>query len=348
MLFHFTPPLPAFMRPVLLPVIGNAFTFVSFFFLISGFILTYNYADRATLSPRNFYIARVSRVYPVYLLVMLLSIPFLQLEWQARSHQDFWAGLILTPFALQGWSPTLSTFWNTVAWTIPAEVALYLVFPYLLRLLQSQAVRLATPARLIALFLALWVIGFLPHIVYLALNPDHFAGAIDRYSDAYWLRALKFTPPAYFCTFTAGMVLARLHATLRLKPMHRAVVGLAGILALALYLAVAVPFVPYVLVHGSLLLPIYATILIGVAGANPVASVFAFRPLVLLGETTFALYLLHFNGIQFIQNHHLTERLHLAAFDPWISFAAIILLAILVTFLYERPARNFVLARFGK
>jgi peptidoglycan/LPS O-acetylase OafA/YrhL len=66
----------------------------------------------------------------------------------------------------------------------------------------------------------------------------------------------------------------------------------------------------------------------------------------LLGETTFALYLLHFNAFQLIHLYKIPERLHVAAFDPWISYAAIMALAALVTFRYERPARNFVLARF--
>src|SRR3989442_6501521 len=51
-LFHFTPP----HLGLLYPVIDNAYVFVGFFFLLSGFILTYNYADRAiTLSKREFW-----------------------------------------------------------------------------------------------------------------------------------------------------------------------------------------------------------------------------------------------------------------------------------------------------
>ena len=71
--FHFTPPHPSFLTPV----IDNAYVFVGFFFLISGFVLGYNYADRPVLVKRQFYLARVSRVYPTYVLVLLLSGPFL-------------------------------------------------------------------------------------------------------------------------------------------------------------------------------------------------------------------------------------------------------------------------------
>jgi peptidoglycan/LPS O-acetylase OafA/YrhL len=342
MFFHFTPPLPNFVRPV----VDNAFTFVGFFFLISGFILAYNYADRPTLSKRRFYVARISRVYPVYLLVLVLSVPFLLQEWQAHTHGDFFTGLVLTPFALQAWSPTLATFWNTVGWTLPAELMLYLIFPYILRFIRAHAHRVSTPAQIIAAFFTLWVIGITPHVTYLLTNPDHLNGPATRYTYAFWLRALKYTPPAYICTFTAGIMVARLQASLSLTPLRRGLLALTGLTLLGVYLGTVAPRVPYVLVHGALLLPLFAMILLGLAGPNLISSAFAWKPIVLLGETTFALYLLHFNAFLLIHFYKLPERLHVAAFDPWISYAFIMLLAMIVTFKYERPARNFVLSRF--
>ena len=341
MFFHFTPSLPGVLRPV----VDNAFTFVGFFFLISGFILAYNYADRPSLSKRKFYVARFSRVYPVYLLVLMLSVPFLYEEWKAHSQADFFTGLLLTPLCLQGWSPKLATFWNTVGWTLPAELMLYLAFPMILKFIKSNADRLATPGRLIACVLALWGIGILPHCIYLLVNPDHLTEPATRYTYAFWLRALKYTPPAYLCTFTAGMLLARLQSVMTLSPMRRGLIALAGFVGLAVYLTFGPSRVPYVLVHGSLLLPIFSLILIGLAGPNLLTLFFAWRPLVLLGETTFALYLLHFNAFLLIHFYKLPERFHVAQFDPWISFAVIMLLALVVTFQYERPARNFVLSR---
>lgn len=343
MFFHFTPPLPQVLRPL----VDNAFTFVGFFFLISGFILAYNYADRPVLDRRRFYVARFSRVYPVYLLVLVLSVPFLRFEWQAHTPGDFFTGLALTPLALQGWSPTLATFWNTVGWTLPAELMLYLAFPYILRLISRYAHNFASVPRLIAAILILWALGITPHLFYFFTNPDHLDGPATRYTYGFWLRCLKYTPPAYACTFTAGILLARVHHKLELSSLRRGLLALVGLMALGVYLAFAAQHVPYVLVHGSLLLPLFAMILLGLAGPNYVSSIFAWRPIVLLGETTFALYLLHFNMFNLIHIYKLPERLHVAAYDPWISYAAIMLLAAIITFQYERPAREFVLARLS-
>jgi peptidoglycan/LPS O-acetylase OafA/YrhL len=340
MLFHFTPPHVGFLAPV----IDTAYVFVGFFFLISGFVLAYNYADRPVLSKRSFYLARFSRIYPVYLLVLLLSIPFLKLEWQAHTPHDFYLGLILTPLALQSWSPLLGSFWNTVAWTVPAEFTLYALFPFMLLALKSQSSRLATPARLIAAMLVVWLIGITPHICYWHFNPDHLPGPATRFTYGYWLRALKYTPLAYLCTFIAGVLLARLHAVLELNARHRLVLGLVAIFGLTLFFAFGADRVPYVLVHGALLLPLFAILVLAVTGPSPITSLLSWRPLVLFGETTFVLYLLHFNAFLLIHYYHLPEKLHVVSFDPWISYAAIVLLAFTVHFLYENPARRIVLA----
>jgi peptidoglycan/LPS O-acetylase OafA/YrhL len=121
----------------------------------------------------------------------------------------------------------------------------------------------------------------------------------------------------------------------------------SAIVALGLFFAFAVNRVPYVLVHGAILLPLFAMLLIGLSGPNPIASALSWKPLVLFGETTFALYLLHFNAFQMIHLYHLPERLHLVAFDPWISYAAIFLLAYAVHRFYEQPARRFVMTHLS-
>ncbi|SNT25961.1 Peptidoglycan/LPS O-acetylase OafA/YrhL, contains acyltransferase and SGNH-hydrolase domains [Granulicella rosea] len=341
-LFHFTPS----HLHYLYPVIDNAYVFVGFFFLISGFILSYNYSDRAlTLSPRQFYLARFSRIYPTYALALTLSIPLMLGEYKARSHREFWEGLFLTPLTMQGWSASLATYWNTVGWTISAEVALYLAFPFLLRQFATRGARLNTPAKLIAAMLVLWVIGITPHLFYLFTNPDHIVGHIDRFSSGYWLRTLKYTPPPYLCTFLNGMLLSRLHATLNLSRRQRFLVAAAALFGLWLFFETIVRQMPYVLMHGSLMMPFFAALILGLSGPNSIASAFSWRPLVLLGETTFALYLLHFNGFVLIHLYHIPERLHVAAYDPWISYAALIAMAFATLHWIERPAHRYLRGR---
>ena len=345
-LFHFTPP----HLGILYPIIDNAYVFVGFFFLISGFILAYNYADRAiTLSKREFWLARFSRLYPVYLLVLVISIGMLQDEWSARSHTEFWRGVVLTPLLLQGWSPNLATFGNTVAWTLSSEVMFYLAFPFLLYIWATRGKWLNTPGRLISLFFALWLFGLTPHLLYTVLNPDHLAAPADRYTSTHLLRFLKYTPPPYVCTFLAGVTLGKLHPVLPLTPRQRLFVAITALTLLGIFFYTGIAArAPYIFLHGGLLTPLFCLLILGLAGPNFISSIFSFRPLVILGEATFALYLLHFNVFVLIHNHHLPQRLHLAAFDPWISYVMLLLIAYLAFRFVENPSRKLILRRFSR
>jgi peptidoglycan/LPS O-acetylase OafA/YrhL len=338
-LFHFTPPHLGPIRPF----VEHGFVFVNVFFLISGFILSYNYFDRgANLVKRDFWMARFSRLYPVYLLVLVISIPMLALEWQARSHTEFWQGVTLTPFLLQGWSPSLATFWNTVAWTLSCEMAFYALFPWLIRLPWPRR-----PSRLILTILVLWVIDLTPALLYLWLNPDHLPGAVvDRYTSTTFVRFLKYTPLPYAPTFLCGIALSRLQLTTELSERQRMTVAAAALAALGLFFYLASEKVPYLVMHGGLLLPLFAALVFGLSGRHAISSIFSWGPLLLVGESSYCLYLLHFNVFVLIHQYHLPERLHVTALDPWISYAALVGLSILIYRGFENPVRRAILNRF--
>src|ERR1700722_6145153 len=338
-LFHFTPP----HLGILYPIVDNGYVFVGVFFLISGYVLTYNYADRAaTLVKREFWLARFSRLYPVYLLVLILSLRMLQDEWQARSHFDFWKGIILTPLVLQGWSPSVATYWNTVAWTLSSEVVLYAAFPWLIRAPWPKR-----PLQLVLLLLTLWIIGLAPHCIYLLLNPDHIAGPITRYSSSELIRFLKYTPLPYACTFLTGVTLGKLQLALTLTPRQRLSLSAVSLAGVGLFFYTIVLHTPYLLMHGGLLTPVFAALVLGLSGPHFISSLFAWRPLLLVGESSYCLYLLHFNVFQLLHTYHVPDRLHLAALDPWLSYAILVLLSLVVFHFVEIPARKAILHRFS-
>jgi peptidoglycan/LPS O-acetylase OafA/YrhL len=337
-LFHFTPP----HLGLLYPFIDNGYIFVGVFFLISGYILTYNYADRAAaLNKRNFWIARFARLYPIYLLALVVSLKMLDDEWTVRSHAEFWKGIVLTPLLLQGWSPNLSTFWNTVAWTLSCEVVLYVAFPWLIRIPWPK-----TAGRLIALLIAIWAVGMIPHSLYLILNPDHLAGPVTRYSSTYLIRFLKYTPIPYICTFLVGIALGKLQHALSITERQRFVIAGVSVGFLMLFFYEIVPHLPYLLMHGGLLIPLFAALVIGLSGANPVASALGWKPLLIVGESSYCLYLLHFNLLILIRKWHLSQHLHVAALDPWFSYAFVILFSLAAFRFVENPARREILSRF--
>jgi peptidoglycan/LPS O-acetylase OafA/YrhL len=339
-LFHFTPP----HLGLLYPIINNGYVFVGVFFLISGYVLTYNYADRAkTLVKREFWLARFSRLYPVYLLVLIISLRMVQDEWHARSHFEFWQGIILTPLVLQGWSPSVATFWNTVAWTLSSEVVLYAAFPWLIRAPWPKR-----PLHLVLLLLCLWVIGLIPHSLYLLLNPDHIVGPVDRYSSTQLIRFLKYTPLPYVCTFLTGVTLGKLQLAMTLTPRQRFILSAVSLAAVGLFFYCVVLHTPYLLMHAGLMTPVFAALVLGLSGPHPISALFSWRPLLLIGESSYCLYLLHFNVFQLLHIYHVPERLRLAALDPWLSYGILILLSLAAFHFVEIPARKAILSRYSR
>ena len=102
--FHFSNPL--WFGP-LAPVVNAGYASVSFFILLSGYVLAYNYAPRARagqLDTLRFYKARFTRLYPVYLLSLILAWRTIPVEYASHTHGMFWTGMVLAPLLLQGWT----------------------------------------------------------------------------------------------------------------------------------------------------------------------------------------------------------------------------------------------------
>jgi peptidoglycan/LPS O-acetylase OafA/YrhL len=332
-LFHFSnPQWFGFMAPV----VNAGFASVSFFILLSGFVLAYNYAGRARageLDRVRFWKARFTRLYPIYLLSLLLSWRMLPVEFASHTHAIFWTGMVLTPLLLQGWIPAVATFLNTPAWTMSAECSYYMIFPWLAKWKQPLKVK---PH--LAKMAGIWMLGLVPGTLYIVFNPDGIAHP-DRWSYGPWLQALKYTPYTHLASFVFGVMLASLDEMIVRTSHLRVWLGLAGFAALFGLLELG-PLVPYALIHDGLLMPLFGCIVLGLAGENLLATIFGLPPLVFLGEASYCLYLLHYTLWNLIHDSHVLDRLGLSKFDPWISYALLIGLSLLALHLVEKPAQR--------
>jgi len=333
--FHFSDPK---QFGWLAPVVDNGYSSVSFFLLLSGFILAYNYSDRAArgqLRVGEFWLARFSRLYPVYLFSLIVSLGMLMAEFHAHSLPSFLAGVVLTLVLLQGWSPTLSTFWNTPAWTMPTEAFFYLLFPMVIRWKRPKKL-----AWLLALLLALWCLGMLGPALYTWLHPD---GDLHpgRYSNGWWIRALKFTPPPHLPSFLFGVVLADLNDRFAVASRWRLWLGIAGLGSIYFVLAHG-QSVPYVFLHDGLMMPLFGLAILGLAGTNVLSRIFGFLPFVMLGEASYCLYLLHFNLWALIHDSGVLEKSGLIRLDPWFSYLLLVLAAVMAMKWIERPGQRLI------
>ena len=87
-------------------------------------------------------------------------------------------------------------------------------------------------------------------------------------------------------------------------------------------------------------MPLFACIILGLAGKNPLASALGVKPLVFVGEASYCLYLLHFNLWRIVHDSGVLKRLGLDQFDPWLSYALMVVMALLALHFIEKPAQR--------
>ncbi|HYW53236.1 MAG TPA: acyltransferase [Dongiaceae bacterium] len=264
---------------------------VAFFFLLSGFILTYTYhgAFRDGLrvdAIRAFYAARIARVYPLHLAAMPLAIACLALGtsplWNAADAHTRLDAIAAQAVLLQSWIPVGPVYFgaNGPAWSISVEAFFYACFPVLafglLRLF-----RRSPPHTVLLCAAALWLVQLL------VLWPQH--AAVD---DWRWY----VFPPSRLAEFVVGMMLgiAYLRAGERARwPLRATSVEILALAAVVLAVYVS-PLVPLAVRFSAWVMPAWCAVIFVFAHRRGAISRLLSHPaLVRLGEISFAFYLCH-------------------------------------------------------
>jgi peptidoglycan/LPS O-acetylase OafA/YrhL len=256
-------------------IVGSGFAAVSAFFVLSGFILSYTYADDSGAlrgSRWAFWSARFARVYPIYLLSLVL---IYQAYLMTEVH-GVWSILISTVSSLtltQAWIPSAALSINSAGWSLSVEAFLYLCFPALLFLVGTGTKRLIT---LMALCCG---VSLAPAVLFVAAR--HGGDALTC--------MVRYNPVFHLGSFMIGMAMERL-------TRHRQLPSWAGWLSLAIIGAAfaAGRAIPYEILNNGLLALPFAVLIARLASAmNPLSSLLASRPLVRLGDASYCLYILH-------------------------------------------------------
>lgn len=194
-------PAPSTQLPTgLAPILTQGHLAVDFFFLLSGFILAYTYVTpERTLrgSRREFWVARIARIYPVYLLGLALALPqFIQVTPDLMAVGVSGVAHLLM---IHSWIPS-TLEWNQPSWSLGVEAFFYAFFPLLLPLAARLRRRGLWSLLIISWLVFVAIVGAL----YVLSHHGGFA-AIPG-----WRDIVRYNPLVSFPEFIMGMALGLL------------------------------------------------------------------------------------------------------------------------------------------
>jgi peptidoglycan/LPS O-acetylase OafA/YrhL len=265
-----------------LPLVRNAWLFVDFFFVLSGFVIAHAYGDRLSRGPevRAFVIRRFGRLWPLHAAVLaaLVAIEASHLaiqHWHPSSGEHVAFTFSRSPFAIltnlllvQALGFHASDTWNGPAWSISVEFCTYLVFAALCAFVPKQ------PQRLLgALVLAL--VG---------------AAVLAGFSDFGMRETFRWALPRCVFGFFLG--------TLTYEAWRRsATKGVSGTWPEAAAIALVVAFVTCVPGHAALEYlapPLFCFVVLVFAGDSGMFSrLLAMRAPAAFGRWSYSIYMVH-------------------------------------------------------
>lgn len=309
---------------------------VGFFFMLSGFVLAYNYygLDRPVVA-KDFYFKRFARIYPTHLLMFFVAIPMVALHLSARGKLFYFtlasAGLNLA--LLQSFVPIQKIYFgfNSVSWSISCEMFFYALFPALLGFLalRNEHQRITSCCVLgliVAGGVAFWSIFKWP--------------VSSTEPVAHWL--FYISPFTRFFEFFLGVYLGMRFVERRWTAGSFLVSGAIAAWAITLFSAAYLVDNDWAIVASIWFIPasfltlyVFSTI---EASDGLSGRLLASRPLILLGEASFALYMVHY-----LLYRYIGAIVSLNA----ISRAGVVVVAIIVSILvhlfFEKPFHYFLL-----
>jgi len=294
---------------------------VSFFFILSGFVLAWSWRQADT--PGRFYRRRFARIYPAYIVMLVAT----QVAIGARH------GFPLVPFLfnaalLQSWVPQAKVFFTSGmgAWSLGCEAFFYLLFPLLLPLVGRASSRRR------------WQMLGLVAVVDLAValtthSPNQSSGI------GLWL--VYVLPLTRVGEFLVGIVLA---TAVKEGMRSRITLNQALVVALVAYaLAGVIPV--YLMWEVFTLVPFSLLVLTAASWESEGKATWLAKGwLVRLGEWSYAFYLVHISVLAVI--HHVfpqeggAEGLGLTAISLVLAVAAAFCLFHVIERPFERRLRG--------
>jgi peptidoglycan/LPS O-acetylase OafA/YrhL len=331
-LFHMHSSWPVTSHELISSVLKQGAIGMSIFFVLSGFVLTYQYQD-GSKGPRDYFVSRLARIYPVYLVAALITLP-----WFGVSLGETWwrgfaqAALLIfaNVFLLQAWFPQFFSLWNGGgSWSISVEAFCYLALPLILPKLVSL-----TWNQQKAVAATCIVLAALP-------------GLVLKFFDTPTPGAFYSVPIFRLPEFVLGCFVCIAWSKGHLGP-QRSITQLAIALAFLAYLSLAGSRFPMFVGHNWIAIPTIAiTILFLAHSRGIIASVLATRVFVWLGQVSYSFYSFQVFLLLLLDSHRDTLVRHVPVFEDnlillVVSFVALLGMSAVGYYVIEEPCRKWI------
>lgn len=301
----------------------EGFVGVSFFFVLSGFIIAYNYQEKLRenkITKRTFWVARIARIYPLHWLTLLIAAVlggYVAASGTMDWCKHFFASLTLT----QAYIPEADYFFsfNSPSWSLCCEQLFYICFPFLIPLARNNRIVLVT--LLVCAILVTAGMYFTP----------------ENNIKEYWY----VNPVTRLPDFLVGMALFRLYDRLKNKNISFSQGSFIEILSIALFLAfyLYASEVPKVYRYSCYYWLPVAFVLVSFSLQKGIVSrLLSNRILIIGGEISFSFYLIHLFVLLSYAEWQKDSNLHIAWYIAIpVLFCIIVLLSLLSYYYFEKP-----------
>jgi peptidoglycan/LPS O-acetylase OafA/YrhL len=322
------------IHPELLRLINEFHIGVALFFVLSGFLIAYTYAEKPTQSIgeyKKYIVIRLARILPLYWLILTAY----YLDPEFGKMQFSWLNYSLC----HGFSAIYNLQAITQAWSLSVEMMFYMLAPFLCLLHKKHILWLI--CFLCGLFMLTWAVGEIWKQI--NGNKNQFFYPIEF--------ILGSTFPGRSSEFFAGMILANVLGIKKIETLsrfkHKTLIGIIGILSITYLIG---QFQPDIYHHGTdkiagrllhiFILPFF--IVMALAGLiterTTLQRILASKIMMLLGNASFAFYLIHISYVNI--------RLRLLWLGPDRNFILLWIISILLYLFFEKPIYNSVRKRF--
>jgi peptidoglycan/LPS O-acetylase OafA/YrhL len=323
--------------------LGQGAVGMSLFFVLSGFVLAHRYGDGRGRY-LDYLINRFSRIYPIYAIAALLTLPWIGISLVSdsfygviRQTAALFTLLAADAFLIQAWFPQLFSFWNNGgSWSISVEAFCYICLPFILLGLSKRSDRTVKCVAAVAYALAV-----LPGLSLILFYGDNGL--------AYYSMPIYRIPEFVFGVCTSLAV-----RRMSVSPSRTATIQMAAMIVLIIYLGTVGPKLPMWIGHNWLVLPVISLTIFSTAQSFGILSRFLRAPvLVWLGKISYSFYSFQLLVLLMLKSHHeaivksvpfLADNLILLL----VSFVVLIILAAAGYHFIEEPCRLWIKARHAK